>query len=277
MKDLAKATLFGAYKYSGVLAAQERLSYWRGNDFLSIVLVHRVTDIIPPDSLTVSTAWFRDFCRLMRDRFHVVSLSEAMRVLRSGERLNQRMVAITFDDCYLDNLFAARVLAEHGLPACFFIPTAFPGTNHVFPWDVGLKRMMNLGWDDIREMASMGHEIGSHSVTHADISLMGDEEAAREIQESKQTLEAQLGQHIRWFAYPFGQQSHFQIERLPRIYEAGYEGCFSGFGGFVYPSMKHQIIPRIPVPNFRSMLSLELYLTGCLEWAYALKRRVISS
>jgi hypothetical protein len=51
-------------------------------------------------------------------------------------------------------------------------------------------------------------------------------------------------------------------------------GFFSGFGGFFYPWMKSQIIPRVPVPYFRSLLNLELYLTGCLDWVYALKRKV---
>ena len=47
--------------------------------------------------------------------------------VRSG-RLPRRAVAVTFDDCYRDYLAAARVLAEHGLPACFFIPTGYVGT-----------------------------------------------------------------------------------------------------------------------------------------------------
>src|SRR5437879_5499233 len=160
MKDLTKATLLGLYKYSGAVAVQERVSYWLGNDFLPILLFHRVTDDIPPDGLTVTTAWFHGLCRLLRKRFQVVSLSEAMDLLDSGQKLPRRLAAITFDDCYRDNLFAARILAEHGLPACFFIPTAFPATEHVFPWDQGLRRMANLSWDDIREMAGLGHEIG---------------------------------------------------------------------------------------------------------------------
>src|SRR5205823_14077393 len=106
---------------------------------------------------------------LLRNLFNVVSLSEAMRLLNSGVPLPRRLVAITFDDCYRDNLFAARVLAEHGLPACFFIPSAFPGTDHVFPWDAELKKMANLSWDEIREMVNLGQEIGSHKVHHADL------------------------------------------------------------------------------------------------------------
>src|SRR2546426_5283424 len=109
MPSLAKSTVFGLYKYSGVMGAQERLAYWTGERFMTIVLFHRVTDEIPLDGLTVTTAWFRGFCALMRDHFHVVSLAEMHRMLRAGETPSMRTVAITFDDCYRDNLFAAHV------------------------------------------------------------------------------------------------------------------------------------------------------------------------
>src|SRR5262249_18707863 len=158
-----------------------------------IILFHRVTDDIPEDGLTVTTAWFRGFCRMVRKRFRCVSLGEIVRHVRSGERPPRRLVAITFDDCYRDNLFAARVLAEHGLPATFFIPPAFPGTDHVFPWDAHLPRMANLTWDEVREMASLGHDIGSHTVSHANMSELSDEDALRELTESRRALEERLG------------------------------------------------------------------------------------
>src|SRR5208337_1097104 len=77
MKDLAKTTLLNIYKYSGAMAVQERVSYYAGHSFLPILLFHRVTDDIPPDGLTVTTAWFRDLCELLVKRFQVVSLTEA--------------------------------------------------------------------------------------------------------------------------------------------------------------------------------------------------------
>jgi peptidoglycan/xylan/chitin deacetylase (PgdA/CDA1 family) len=273
MKDLAKTTLLNIYKYSGAMAIQERVSYCAGHSFLPILLFHRVTDDIPPDGLTVTTDWFRGLCELLVKRFHVVSLSEAMDLLETRKQLPRRTVALTFDDCYQNNLFAARLLAEYKLPACFFIPTAFPGTDHVFPWDRGLKQMANLTWKDIEEIADLGHEVGSHTVSHADLAKMSMEEMRRELVDSKQTLEKHLGRPLKWFAYPFGSHVHFPPERLSLVFEAGYRGCFSGYGGFVYPGMRDQIIPRIAVPYFRSLLHLELHLAGCLTWMYALKRR----
>jgi peptidoglycan/xylan/chitin deacetylase (PgdA/CDA1 family) len=274
MKLLAKNTLCGLYKYSGAMSAQETVAHWAGRSFMSVLLFHRVSDDIPPDGLTVSTAWFRDCCHMLARRFRVVPLQDIIRHVETGAPVPRRTVAITFDDCYHDNLAAARILAEHGLPATFFVPTKFVETDHVFAWDQGLKRMTNLSWQDIREMTRLGHEIGSHTVSHADLGQVDEEQARFELIESKRTLEERLEQPVRRFAHPFGGRQNFRPEYLPLVYQAGYDACFSGFGGFLYPSMRGTVLPRIPTPSFPTVLNLEVHLTGCLDWFYALKRQV---
>src|ERR1700680_3374043 len=114
-RDVTKASLCGLYKYSGAMAAQERLAYAMGRRFVPVLLFHRVSDDIPGDGLTVSTSWFRRLCLLLRDRFHVVPWAEAIERVSTGADLRRRTVAITFDDCYRDNLRAAQVLADFGL------------------------------------------------------------------------------------------------------------------------------------------------------------------
>jgi len=274
MNRVAKNALCGLYKYSGLMRAQEAAASWAGKSFMSIVLFHRVTDEIPEDGLTVSTAWFRAFCEMMQTRFRVVPLSELVAILENGTKPPPRTVALTFDDCYRDNLFAARTLAEFHLPATFFIPTRFVGTDHVFSWDQGLRPLANLNWDEVREMASLGHDIGSHTVSHPNMADLTNEEALRELVESRETLQDQLRRPIRYFAYPFGGLRNFRAEQLPLVREAGYDACFSGYGGFVYPNMRGKILPRDGIPYFRSLLNLEVHLTGCLDWMYALKKKV---
>lgn len=274
MNTLAKSAFCMLYKYSGAMSAQECLSHLRGRWSIPVLLFHRVTDVISQDGLTVSTRWFRDLCAMLKRRFHVVSLGEVLDILESGAVPPRRTLAITFDDCYRDNLDAARALAEFQLPACFFIPTAFPGTDHVFEWDRGLKPMPNLTWDDVREMAHLGHDIGSHSITHPNLAQLTEAEVRRELAGSKKTLEERLGKPVHWFAYPFGTKDNFKPEYLPLVHEAGYRACFSGYGGFVHPGSKGQILPRDPIPYFRSLLKLELHLAGCLDWVYSLKRKV---
>jgi peptidoglycan/xylan/chitin deacetylase (PgdA/CDA1 family) len=274
MKQLIKAGLLSLYKYSGALRLQETLARWAGRSFMTILLFHRVTDEIPEDGMTVSAARFRRMCRMLRRRFHVVPLAEVFRIVRAGAPMPRRTVALTFDDSYRDNLFAARVLAEHGLPASFFLPTAYIGTDRVFPWDRHLPRLPNLTWDDVREMARLGFEIGSHTVSHADLGAVSATEARHEIFDSKAAIEKEIGRPVRYLAYPFGDRDNFSPEWEPLLGEAGYEGCLSAYGGFVYPGMTGWILPRHAAPDFHTNLNLEVHLTGGLQWVYALKRKL---
>jgi peptidoglycan/xylan/chitin deacetylase (PgdA/CDA1 family) len=273
MKTLAKAALCAAYKLSGAARLQEGRARRAGRSFAVILLFHRVTDAIPEDGLTVSTTRFRRICRMLRRGFHVVPLAEVFRLARSGAPLPPRAAAVTFDDCYHDNLAAAHVLAEHGLPATFFVPAAWVGTRQTFPWDRHLVPLANLSWEDVRAMARLGFEIGSHTLTHPNLAALALEEARREMVESKRLIEEQVGRPVRWLAYPFGEREHFRDELLPVVAEAGYAGCLSGHGGFIQPGMDGLLLPREPVSYFRSLLNLELHLRGCLDWFYDLKRR----
>lgn len=274
MKTMLKTVLGGLYRSSGILTAQEWLRHFSAGSPASILVFHRVTDEIPPDGLTVSCERFRSLCRMLAQRFRIVPLAEIFRLVRSGTALPRRTVVITFDDCYRDNLAAAHVLAEHGLPATFFVPTAYVGTDHVFPWDRHLKRLANLTWDDVVEMHSLGFEIASHTVTHPDLGTVSAEEAEREIIESKDVLEQRLGSKVRWLAYPFGGIHNFRVEWLPLLQQSGYEGCVSAYGGLIYRGMETAVLPRVPVPSFADNRQLEIHLSGCLHGYYALKRRL---
>jgi len=272
LKHLTKTALLGLYKYSGAAHVQETVERWAGRRLMSVLMFHRVTDAIPPDGLTVGTGRFEDVCRLLRRGYRVVPLTEVFDLARSGRDVPRRTVAITFDDTYRDNLFAARVLARHGLPATFFVPTAYVGTDHVYHWDRHLPRMPNLTWHDLQEMAALGFEFGSHTVTHVNLGRVPLDEGRRELTESKRVLEDRLRCRVRWLAYPYGGASDLRPELLPQLEELGYDGCVSAYGGFVHPGCDARVLPRTPVPAFPSVLNLDLHLSGCLNWVYALKR-----
>ena len=200
---------------------------------------------------------------MMRANFHVVTLAEIHRIMEEcRETPPPRTVAITFDDCYRDNLAAARVLAEHRLPATFFVPTQYVGTDYVFPWDRHLKKMPNLTWQDVEEMAQLGHEIGSHSFSHPDFGMIGPRgHLLHGLADSKKTLEDRLQRPVRFLAYPYGGRNNFRPEYLWTLArELGYDACFSGHGGFVYPRMLGKVLPRDSAAQFRSLLKLELHL-----------------
>jgi len=275
MRASAKTTFCALYKYSGLMSAQEAITRRAGRPFMSIIVFHRVTDEVPEDNLTVSTARFEQMCQGLKTKFHVVPLAEIFRIVRSGEPFPPRTVSITFDDGYRDNFFAAQTLSRYGLPACFFIATSYMGTRKAFAWDHELPELPKLGWDEVRAMDRMGFEIGSHTHTHADLGVVPLDVVRQELRESKCILENQLGHRVRWFAYPFGEQNSFPPDRLPLVEEAGYEGCVSAYGGFVCPGVNSRMLPRQGVPAC-GPLALELRLSGCLEWLFLLRSKLNS-
>jgi len=273
-RNLTKTFCSAVYKYSGAAWMYERLARSFGRQQLPILLFHRVNALIPEDGLTVSPERFRSICALLQASFQVVPLARVFEWMQEGKKLPERTVAITFDDCYQDNLHAAHILAEFGLPATFFIPTAFVGTDHAFSWDRHLPRMPNLNWTDIRAMVRLGHEVGSHTMTHPDMGLVTLKEAEREMVQSKETLQERLGKPCRLFAYPYGGRENWREEWTDLAVRAGYMGTVSAHGGFVRPGDNPHLLPREPMPYFHCMLNLELHLCGCLDWMYALKSRL---
>src|SRR5262249_23184423 len=152
-------------------------------------------------------------------------------------------------------------------------PTQYVGTDDVFPWDIGLKKMPNLSWKDIEEMQQLGHEIGSHTVSHPDLGIGYPARARLELARSQKKLEDALQRPVRWFAYPFGGPGNFKPEYHTMAKDIGYQATFSAQSGFIRPHMRGQILPREAMPYFRSLTNLELHLSGCLDWFYNVKRR----
>jgi peptidoglycan/xylan/chitin deacetylase (PgdA/CDA1 family) len=60
-----------------------------------------------------------------------------------------------------------------------------------------------LGWDELRALRDAGWEIGSHTCSHPHLTQVGDEELARELVTSRETVERELGSCTS-IAYPYG-------------------------------------------------------------------------
>lgn len=68
--------------------------------------------------------------------------------------------------------------------------------------DTQADRLMS--WQQLRDLARQGHEIGSHSCTHEILPLLDDAALEHEVRDSKQRLEASLGSEVRTLCYPNG-------------------------------------------------------------------------
>jgi peptidoglycan/xylan/chitin deacetylase (PgdA/CDA1 family) len=100
---------------------------------LSILIYHRVLPAADPlREGDPDAEGFRWQMRLLARHFNVLPLQDAVRRLREGS-LPARAACVTFDDGYADNCtIALPILKEVGLPATFFVATAYLDGGRMF-------------------------------------------------------------------------------------------------------------------------------------------------
>jgi peptidoglycan/xylan/chitin deacetylase (PgdA/CDA1 family) len=91
-----------------------------------------------------------------------------------------------------------KALDPGGIAARVAEVEAAVGGSAVPRWD-GM-----MGWDELRQMAAEGHEIGSHSTSHPILPSCDDDRLRQETAGSRQAIEAALGAPIESFCYPNG-------------------------------------------------------------------------
>tara|TARA_Y100000768_G_C23935923_1_gene662532 strand:+ start:721 stop:1500 length:780 start_codon:yes stop_codon:yes gene_type:complete len=129
-------------------------------------------------------------------------------------------VNITFDDGYKDNLrIVAPIMEELKIPFTVFITTDYLESSN----------SLYLDKNDLRELASMSLvEIGSHSLSHTNLTHLNDDKILHEITSSKLILEDIIGDEVHGFSYPYGGVSK-KIRDI--VEESGYiyatNSCFA--------------------------------------------------
>jgi len=81
-----------------------------------------------------------------------------------------------------------------------------------------------MTWAEAKNLAVMGFDIGSHTVTHPNLALLSTEDARQELVLSKATIEHHTGIPCRHFCYPYGS---FTESVAALALESGYEAATS--------------------------------------------------
>ncbi|MFD8718254.1 polysaccharide deacetylase family protein [Streptomyces sp. NPDC059629] len=133
---------------------------------------------------------------------------------RSGGPLPHRPVLITFDDGYEGvHRHALPVLAKHGFASTLFVSTGW--IRGAYDTGCGLDTM--LDWDQVRELAGAGCEIGGHSHTHPQLDQLDDDRLRTELVGCREIVTEELGAAPSSFAYPYGYSSR-RVRRAVREY-----------------------------------------------------------
>ncbi|MFJ4631309.1 polysaccharide deacetylase family protein [Streptomyces sp. NPDC088847] len=154
---------------------------------------YRIT--VSPDRLAQQLRWLRG--RGLRG----VSMTDLLAARARGE--GQGLVGLTFDDGYADFVDnALPLLARWGCGATLFVlPGRLGGDN---AWDPQGPRKPLLTADGIRQAAAGGVEIGSHGLTHVDLTQADDDTLHAEVTESRSRLRELTNSQVGGFCYPYG-------------------------------------------------------------------------
>jgi peptidoglycan/xylan/chitin deacetylase (PgdA/CDA1 family) len=173
-----------------------------------VLCYHSVSERWPADFAVTPVELERQLQLLVDRGYEGVTFTGA--VTRSDPG---RIVAITFDDAFRSVLeLAFPTLERLGMTATVFAPTAFVGTERPVAWP-GIEdwldspyssELLPLSWEELRQLSDAGWEIGSHSHTHPRLTQLDDTELERELHDSKEECERQLGLPCTSIAYPFG-------------------------------------------------------------------------
>ena len=138
----------------------------------------------------------------------------------AGQRLSQGMVSLTFDD-------GLRETYEHGLP--LLKKYGIVSTQYVVSEPIEHPAgKYYIDKSMLQEFEKLGHEIGSHTMTHADLTLLSPQQLENELVGSKTSI-AQLAKvPITDFASPYGRTTPEIVERIDKTY-CSHRNTFLGF------------------------------------------------
>ncbi len=192
-----------------------------------ILMYHSVTDGEPIDPYGVSRKAFCDQIAWLLDQdYQFVSLATLVQSGRNGLFTRRRkQVVVTFDDGYRDLLAnALPILMRHRVPATLFLVADMLGQTA--SWNSYCPKALLMTEEEVRQVKVQGMSLGSHTLTHVDLTALGDEELRRQLVTSQIAL-ADLGETFFSFSYAWGKHTDREVAAVKA---AGYE-CAVAVGG----------------------------------------------
>lgn len=214
----------------------------QADDHAVVLLYHHVSDDTPA-ATSVSPAVLEQHLQFLEQhQFNVWTLGRILDTLAAGNPLPANTVALSFDDAYLSVFTQAYPrLKQRGWPFTLFVNSE--------AIDRGYQHYMN--WDQIRELAGAGVEIGNHSHSHAHLVRQQAQESTRQWRErvradirlAQHRIEQETGANATLFAYPYGEYSAALKEIIAAL---GLQGIAQQSGAVGIIS-DQSAIPRFPM------------------------------
>ncbi|UAY52228.1 polysaccharide deacetylase family protein [Ferruginibacter albus] len=137
--------------------------------------------------------------------------------------------------------------------------------------DVKSPHGLMMSWAEVKQINNAGFEIGSHSVTHATLATIEDDNVVEfELKESAKRITAQTGIVPSVFSYPIGSYDE-RVKKLTK--KAGYKAALA-VNKKMYAPERDDIfeIPRIELYN-ESWLKTKMRVNGTVSYLNKFRNR----
>jgi len=206
-----------------------------------VLLYHRVRLPVAKDTarerlMTVTPKSFEHQMQSLVDGGYVPITPDQLlyALVTSTAKLPPKPVMLNFDDGYKDDFTTVLPILERlKLQATFYIvPAASKFGGFMSPAMV-------------KQAAESGYvTIGSHTVHHADLRSLSQEEREAELRDSRDLLQAWSGQLVNAFAYPYG---YLNAKVEQDVAAAGYSIAFRTGSGADHTSSTRYELRRIQI------------------------------
>ena len=180
-------------------------------DYVPILGYHQIDDYT--DSLTITEEHYQDQIKYLTQTYgcNWITMKTLSEYITKQEKLPTKTCIINFDD---------GTNAQYHKGLCALNENKAHATFYVMPDDFGTSGGYYMTFDEVTSLHNLGHDIESHTRTHARLSAISDDEQYDEIVNSKKILE-DMGFNITTLAYPFGAYNDYTIELTEQHYILG--------------------------------------------------------
>jgi peptidoglycan/xylan/chitin deacetylase (PgdA/CDA1 family) len=153
--------------------------------------------------------------------YHAVTLDTVWRAWHGRGRLPKRPIVLSFDDGYRSDIgVALPVLKSHDWAGVLNLAWHNLGPRGLAPR--GVRRLIHAGW-----------EIDAHSLTHPDLTAVGNAQLEKEVAGSRRQIRRTFHVSVDFFCYPAGR---YDARVIAAVEHAGFFGATSTEYGLARPS-----------------------------------------
>ena len=115
--------------------------------------------------------------------------------------------------------------------------------------------------EHLLKMIEAGMDIGSHTISHQNLTSIDAEAQDHEIEDSKKILEKRTGKQVKAFSIPYGKKANYNGTILKKIKNADYQSAVTTCYGTITPKTDCYELPRIGAGDF-PLFRLKIRLMG---------------